>query len=321
MKGAIRDASSLRQTLRIVNDNSQWIEDPDFPVFVPHSYLKRMQPGDTRDPLLLQVAPRVEEEIQVLGYQTDPLSERSASIAPGVLQKYHGRALLVVTGACAVHCRYCFRRHFPYLTDRAQNLDQLLDPIRADRSVTEVILSGGDPLTLSDSALIRLIGAVEEIPHVDRLRIHTRLPVVIPSRVTRQLLTSLTETTLSTVVVLHFNHPNELSDDVALATRALNRVADALLNQSVLLNDVNNNVETLVELSQKMMSAGVLPYYLHVPDKVAGTAHFDVPLEEAKALFAVMQKRLPGYLVPRLVREVPGAPAKELLLGDSVANL
>lgn len=280
-----------------------------------------MQPGDTRDPLLLQVAPRGEEEIQVLGYQTDPLSERSASIAPGVLQKYHGRALLVVTGACAVHCRYCFRRHFPYLTDRAQNLDQLLDPIRADQSVTEVILSGGDPLTLSDSSFLRLIGAVEEISHVDRLRIHTRLPVVIPSRVTRQLLTSLAETTLSTVVVLHFNHPNELSDDVALATRALNRVADALLNQSVLLNDVNNNVEALVELSQKMMSAGVLPYYLHVPDKVAGAAHFDVPLEEAKALFAVMQKRLPGYLVPRLVREVPGAPAKELLLADSVANL
>ena len=280
-----------------------------------------MQPGDTRDPLLLQVAPRVEEEIQVLGYQTDPLSERSASIAPGVLQKYHGRALLVVTGACAVHCRYCFRRHFPYLTDRAENLDQLLHPIRADQSVTEVILSGGDPLTLSDGAFIRLIGAIEEIPHVDRLRIHTRLPIVIPSRVTRQLLTSLAETTLGTVVVLHFNHPNELSDDVVLATRALNRVADALLNQSVLLNDVNNNVETLVELSQKMMSAGVLPYYLHVPDKVAGTAHFDVPIEEAKALFAVMQKRLPGYLVPRLVREVPGAPAKELLLGDSVANL
>lgn len=275
-----------------------------------------MRLGDPKDPLLRQVAPALEELMDIAGYSKDPLQESAAQTRRGVLRKYHGRALLIPTGACAVHCRYCFRRHFPYLTNAQSNFDALLDPIRSDPTLREVILSGGDPLLLDDDSIAELLNHVSSIPHVSRVRIHTRLPVVIPRRVTRKLLSILKACTLDTVLVLHFNHAAEIDDETVAATRGLNQSVGALLNQSVLLNGVNDCVATLVQLSEKLFSAGVLPYYLHMPDKVAGTAHYDVPLERALQLFREIQDQLPGYLVPRLAREVPGAQSKELLFTD-----
>ena len=308
--------TKLRQALQILKEDAAWLDNPEFPVFVPRSFLSKMRVGDPADPLLRQIAPALEEQREIAGYTNDPLHERSAQANPGVLRKYEGRALLILTGACAVNCRYCFRRHYSYPTSSGAQFDELLQPIRADSSVQEVILSGGDPLILDDVAIATLLERIAAISHVLRVRIHTRLPVVIPRRVTRGLLSTLEECNLDTAVVLHFNHPAELDDETSLATRALSRSVGALLNQGVLLNGVNDTATILVQLSQKLFSAGVLPYYLHLPDKVAGTAHFDVPLERALQLFRDLQNRLPGYLVPRLAREVPGAGSKELLFAD-----
>jgi len=283
-----------------------------FPLRVPRGYVARMRPGDPADPLLLQVLPLGREAEPAVGFTTDPLGERLASRRPGLLRKYRGRALLVVTGACAVHCRYCFRRHFPYAENRPgrSGWGEVLDDLASDPTLSEVILSGGDPLSVSDERLEELVRGIEAIPHVRRLRIHTRNPVVLPERVDDRLVAWLGGTRLSTVVVVHANHAREIDAAVAVAFARLRSAGAALFNQSVLLARVNDSADALVDLSEALFEAGVTPYYLHVLDRVAGAAHFDVPEERARRLVGEVAARLPGYLVPRLVREVPGEPAK-----------
>ena len=274
-----------------------------------------MRRGDPRDPLLLQILPRGEEYSAAPGYTVDPLAEQAAGLTPGLLQKYPGRALLIAAPACAVHCRYCFRRHYPYeqAASHPNAWSDSLAQLAADPSISEVILSGGDPLMLSDERLTELIGAICEIPHVTLLRTHTRLPIVIPSRVTTNLCTALTMR-LRATVVLHCNHPAEIDDAVAAAAAQLRNAGCTLLNQAVLLRDVNDNSAVLAELSRRLFDIGVLPYYLHLPDRVAGTAHFAVCEESGKRLIQTLRDALPGYLVPRLVKEIPGEKSKRLIL-------
>src|SRR5690348_1194699 len=286
-----------------------------FRLRVPRSYVARMRPGDAADPLLRQVLP-VESELQdVADYVADPLGEHAAARAPGLLQKYRGRALLITTSACAVHCRYCFRREFPYSeqTSDAPRWSAALAEIARDSGLEEVILSGGDPLSLSDARLKSLTDALARIPHVRRLRVHTRQPVVLPSRVDDGLIDWLRSLRLPMVFVLHVNHPNEIDVQLRSACERLRTSGVTLLNQSVLLRGVNDNVEVLAELSRRLFDTGVLPYYLHVLDRVRGAAHFAVPDQEARELAGALAARLSGYLVPRLVREVYGAPAKVTL--------
>ncbi|MBV8804429.1 MAG: EF-P beta-lysylation protein EpmB [Sinobacteraceae bacterium] len=289
-----------------------------FRLRVPRSYLSRIRRGDPNDPLLRQVLPISAELADTAEYVADPLGEREALRAPGLLQKYHGRALLITTSACAVHCRYCFRREFPYAeqTSESSRWSEALDEISADTSIEEVILSGGDPLSLSDSRLASLTNALQQIPHVQRLRVHTRQPVVLPSRVDAGLTHWLAQIRLPVVFVLHVNHPNEIAADVGAACARLRDSGVTLLNQTVLLRGVNDDPAVLVELSRRLFEVGVLPYYLHVLDRVRGAAHFDVPEERARLIAGQMAARLPGYLTPRLAREIHGAPAKVTLSPD-----
>lgn len=286
-----------------------------FRLRVPRDFVDRMEHGDSSDPLLRQVLPSAAEILSVEGFSDDPVGETVGLAAGGVLQKYRGRALLVVTGACAVHCRYCFRRHFPYgkATLQGTGLETVLAALEGDRSITEVILSGGDPLSLTDEWLKELCDAVESIDQIRRLRWHTRTPIVLPSRVDDGLLGIIAGRQKPLTIVVHSNHPRELSGNVQLACRALAGSGITLLNQSVLLAGVNDDAETLVALSEKLFEFGILPYYLHCLDRVAGAAHFDVDEERARLLMAEMSARLPGYLVPRLVREIEGAPGKVVL--------
>lgn len=283
-----------------------------FPLRVPRGFVARMRPRDPRDPLLRQVLPLAEECLAVRGFGADPVGDLFAMAVPGVLHKYHGRVLLTATGACAVHCRYCFRRHFPYAEANpvVDQWRQALDYIAGDDSITEVILSGGDPLSMSDRRLADLARRLEAIPHLRRLRLHTRLPVVLPERVNDELLAWLGGTKFKTVIVVHANHANEIDSSVIAALAGLKASGAELLNQSVLLRGVNDNTETLMALSEKLFEAGVLPYYLHLLDKVQGAAHFEVEETAARRLMAELNRQLPGYLVPRLVREIPGAPGK-----------
>jgi EF-P beta-lysylation protein EpmB len=281
-----------------------------FRLRVPRSYVSRMRRGDPNDPLLRQVLPIGEELADTVDYVADPLGERAALRAPGLLQKYHGRALLVTTSACAVHCRYCFRREYPYTNDR---LTEALAEIANDTSIEEVILSGGDPLSLSDARLTSLTDAIQRIPHVRRLRVHTRQPVVLPSRVDEGLTQWLTQLRLPVVFVLHANHANEIDSDVRAASASLRDSGVTLLNQTVLLRGVNDDASVLADLSRALFEAGVLPYYLHVLDHVRGAAHFDVPEERARLIAGQLAAQMPGYLVPRLAREIYGAPAKVTL--------
>jgi len=282
-----------------------------FGLRVPLSFVRRMRPGDASDPLLLQVMPRAAELGEQPGFGPDPLGERDLLKAPGLLQKYHGRALLIATGACAVNCRYCFRREFPYADQVGSGaLQQALEAIAADPGITEVILSGGDPLSLSDARLRALTDRLATIPHLRRLRVHTRLPVVLPSRVDGGLLQWLRELPWPVAMVLHSNHANEVDEQVTAACARLRAAGVTLLNQSVLLRGINDSVPALAELSQRLFAAGVVPYYLHLLDKVRGAAHFDVPAATAQRLVGELAATLSGYLVPRLVREVPGGSAK-----------
>jgi L-lysine 2,3-aminomutase len=290
-----------------------------FRLRVPRSFVARMRAGDLADPLLRQILPVAHELADEAQYVADPVSERTALRARGLLQKYRGRALLITTETCAVHCRYCFRREFPYAeqTGEAPRWREALAAIAADASLEEIILSGGDPLSLSNARLEALTGALAAIPHVRRVRVHTRQPVVLPSRVDEGLTRWLRHCVLPIVFVLHVNHPNELDAALVAACARLRGTGITLLNQSVLLAGVNDEVEALAELSRRLFDAGVLPYYLHALDRVRGTAHFAVPDERARALAGQLAERLPGYLVPRLVREVPGAPAK-VALGTTI---
>lgn len=281
-----------------------------FPVLATASFVSRIAPGDPRDPLLLQVLPQPAE--QEAAGALDPVGDRAARIAPGILHKYHGRVLLLVAGTCAIHCRYCFRRHYPY-GDEPRSLDELapaIEAIERDPSIREVILSGGDPLTRTDAWLAPLAHRLAKIEHVETLRLHTRVPTVLPDRVDRSLIEWLTGTRLRPVVVLHVNHPNELVGDCEGAIERLRRAGVTLLNQSVLLRGINDDVDALEQLSRRLLALGVLPYYLHQLDRATGVTHFEVPLEEGRELVEELRRRLPGYLVPRYVVEVPGADSK-----------
>lgn len=285
----------------------------EFALKVPVAFVRRMHPGDPQDPLLLQVLAHEQEIIQTPGFGTDPLGEvGEANPARGIIHKYQGRALLIVSGGCAVNCRYCFRRHFPYNDNQNSRAewDQALTYIARDKNISEVILSGGDPLITSDKYLDELVTKIAAIKHIRRLRIHTRLPVVIPDRVSSGLLAAVRRPNLQTVVVIHCNHANEIDPSVAAALERMRQAGIVLLNQAVLLAGINDRADTLSALSEKLFSAGVIPYYLHLLDKVRGAAHFDTSEADARKLVAQMASTLSGYLVPKLVREVAGAPAK-----------
>lgn len=285
-----------------------------FRLRVPRSFVKRMRHGDPDDPLLRQVLPIGAELTETPGYGPDPLDETSYVRAKGLLHKYRGRALLITTPACAVHCRYCFRREFPYADQTGDSRwDDALREVASDSSITEIILSGGDPLSLGDARLTSLTESIERITHVRRLRLHTRLPIVLPARVDDGLLRWLTRVRLPVVVVLHTNHPNEIDADVKEACHRLRKGGATLLNQTVLLQGVNDSPHALADLSEALFDAGVQPYYLHVLDSVRGAAHFEVSELRAREIAGKLAARLPGYLVPRLVREIPGARAKVTL--------
>lgn len=287
-----------------------------FPLRVPLSFVARMKKGDPDDPLLRQVLPLAEEQWSPPDFLDDPVGDLAASTTPGLLHKYYGRALLITTAACAVHCRYCFRRNFPYSDHQAGNQQwhDALQQLKRDNSISEVILSGGDPLSISDRRLAELVNALEKIPHLRRLRIHTRLPVVLPQRVCDPLLQWLDQCRLDLIVVIHTNHPNEINAELRDALQRLreNRRI-TLLNQSVLLRGINDRADTLIELSEKLFACGVLPYYLHLLDRATGTAHFEPPREHAIALYRELHARLPGYLVPKFAEEIAGAQGKRLL--------
>lgn len=318
LRAAVRDVHELCRRLELPEDMAENASAAvrDFPLFVPPAYLARIRRGDPHDPLLRQVLPLANEAVETAGFTRDPVDDRGATLQPGVLQKYTGRALLIATGACAVHCRYCFRRHFPYeeAPHSEAAWDSALESLAADETIHEVILSGGDPLMLPDQRLARLTGKIAAIPHVSRLRVHTRLPVMIPSRVTEELVAWLTGTRLTPVMVIHANHARELDDAVADSLAPLRAAGVLVLNQAVLLRDVNDSVAALGELSQRLISIGVTPYYLHQLDRVAGAAHFAVPIERGRELMRQLRARLPGYMIPQYVQEIPGMPSKSVIL-------
>jgi len=318
MARGIRNVDELLRILRIqpgdltVKLRGQAETISDFPLRVPHSYVARMAMGDPQDPLLQQVLPLMCEHDDIIGFGTDPVDDIGAMTVPGVIHKYQGRALLVVTGSCAIHCRYCFRRHFPYgdTSMNTQRLNGAIDYLASNPSIKEVILSGGDPLSLTDWKLTRITQRLADITHLKRLRIHTRLPVVLPSRVDDGLIQWLESMPFKTTLVLHANHPNEIDNEVRHGLGRLAGSGITLLNQTVLLRGVNDNSPALIRLSESLFEANVLPYYLHLLDRVRGAAHFEVKEQEARNLHQELLSALPGYLVPRLVRELPGNPYK-----------
>lgn len=284
----------------------------EFPLRVPRGFADCMQSGDPNDPLLRQVLPLQDEMAHYPGYTDDPVGDLNAVAQTGVIHKYHGRVLLICTGACAINCRYCFRRHFPYADQQlsTQKLRQALAYVANRPEISEVILSGGDPLLLSDDKLGYLLQAVSDIPHIRRIRIHSRIPIVLPARITPKLLETLRDLPQAAVLVLHANHGNELSPVVAKACQSLKQHGVTLLNQSVLLKGVNDDSQILRQLNEKLFSLGVLPYYLHCLDRAKGIGHFEVSEQRALALMQRLQEQLPGYLVPKLVKEQAGAAHK-----------
>ncbi|MEM7543695.1 MAG: EF-P beta-lysylation protein EpmB [Pseudomonadota bacterium] len=315
LRNCYRDTDALLTAVGLPQQLNHWGNDkPEFPLRVPASYVRKIKIGDPDDPLLRQVLATINERETYPGFRSDPIGELDAPTSGSLLQKYHGRALILLTGACAIHCRYCFRRAFPYSERLGKGaLNEALDAIARDPSLSEVIFSGGDPLIRDDAFLTELIGAVANIAHVQRLRIHTRIPVVLPSRITPALLRVLETNKVRSIVVIHANHAQELDEETALALDALRSAGVALLNQSVLLKGVNDDAEILCDLSERLFSCGVLPYYVHLLDKVSGSAQFDVSDAQALEIEARLRARLPGYLVPKFVREVAGEPAKQPL--------
>ncbi len=318
LASSIRDPKQLLDMLDLSHSllNGALNAHGDFPLRVPHSYLQRIAIGDPNDPLLRQVLPLGDELLAAPGYSEDPLKEQSSNPIAGLIHKYHGRVLLIVSPNCAINCRYCFRRHFPYQDNKPSRNEwqAALEYIASDNSISEVIYSGGDPLAASDKQLRWLTQQVAHINHVKRLRIHTRLPIVIPSRTTDSCLQWLTETRLKTSMVIHSNHANELDTEVASALARLKNAGVTLLNQAVLLAGVNDELSVLQQLSERLFDVGVLPYYLHQLDRIHGAAHFEVSDIKARQLASELMATLPGYLVPKLVREIPDAQNKVPLL-------
>ena len=284
----------------------------EFAFKVPQSFIDKIRPNDVNDPLLRQIFPIEEETQSPSNYSFDPLNEADSCLQPGLLQKYHGRALLLVTPSCAIHCRYCFRRHYPY-TDKGHAWQQIIkniELIKKNSTINEIILSGGDPLSLSNERLQKLIHLIETIPHIKRIRIHSRTPIVEPSRIDQKLLNILSKTVLTVIMVLHINHPNEIGLDNQEKIAKLHKKGIILFNQSVLLKGVNDHLETLIELSEKLVHNHIIPYYLHVLDPVRGSSHFYMNDQKIKKLYQNLRSHLSGYMLPRLVKEIAGKASK-----------
>lgn len=314
LKELIQDPKTLIERLQL---GPEWLEAAEqanrqFPLRLTESYLSRIQPGDPHDPLLLQVLPIAAELDTTPGYDKDPLDEARFNPVPGLVHKYRSRVLLIAASQCAINCRYCFRRHFPYEDNQLSRPEWLkaLDYIRRAPEVNEVILSGGDPLSLSDKQLAWLVQQIADIGHIKRLRIHSRYPVILPSRMTPELVEAITHPRLRTLMVMHCNHPQEIDAEVAKGVTALTNGGIQVLNQSVLLKKINDNSRILATLSENLFDINVQPYYLHLLDKVEGAAHFAVSDADAKALYGELLTLLPGYLVPKLVRETPHEGSK-----------
>lgn len=289
--------------------------EKQFKTRVPRGFAERMEMGNPNDPLLLQVL-AVENELETIeGFSLDPLLEKSANPLPGLIHKYQGRVLLTLAGACAVHCRYCFRRHFPYKENNPgrDGWQPVIDYIANNVDIHEVILSGGDPLLVSDIALATLLERLAEIPHLQSMRFHSRIPVVLPERIDSKFIKLLAGNRLQKVMVIHSNHPQEIDENVHRVCQLLRETNCHLLNQSVLLAKINDNASVLARLSERLFACGILPYYLHLLDRVQGVAHFETPLDKALDIFRELQTMLPGYLVPRLVREEAGQRSKVLI--------
>lgn len=317
LANAIKDPEELLSQLGLSGRLDAVDDDiiKQFPLRVTQSYINKMRYGDPKDPLLRQVFPLIDENIDMVNFVADPVGDHLAITAPGILQKYNGRALLLTTGACAIHCRYCFRRHFLYGDSNplASQWQETLTSISDDFSINEIILSGGDPLALTDTKLRILVSDIEKIKHIKRLRIHTRLPVVLPERIDEHLLSWISASRLQVVMVIHANHANELDQEVAQTLAALNLVGCQLLNQAVLLKGVNDDIDSLHNLSERLSELAVMPYYLHLLDRVAGASHFDVSEKVGITLIEQLRSLLPGYLVPRLVREQQGENSKTVI--------
>lgn len=317
---SIRDADALWDYLQLPPEHLPAARRlaQDFPLVAPMPFVRRIVPGCMDDPLLLQLCPLAAEADVVPGFNQDPVGERLAQVQPGMLRKYRGRALLITTAACAIHCRYCFRRHFPY-EERPRGPGwwrPALASIAADTSIEEVLLSGGDPLMLPDSQLRQLSDDIAAIPHVKRLRIHTRLPIMLPQRLDQSCLAWLHQKRLQVVMVIHANHAQEIDDEVVRHLRSLEGVC--LLNQAVLLRGINDSATAQRDLGERLLAAGVLPYYLHALDPVAGAAHFHIGDQQACAIMDELHALTSGYLVPRLVREVPGEAGKRWLWPQTI---
>ena len=322
LRNAFRQPDALLGYLGIPANAFNLDSEPDFALLVPEPFAARMKPGDPADPLLRQVLPSLQERERVPGFVKDPLGEDDSALSfqrgPALIQKCQGRVLRSTTPACAVTCRYCFRRHFPYQDHKPSAHDQALDLIRSDTSISEVILSGGDPLLLGDLAFATLIKQINAIEHVERIRVHSRLPIVLPQRVTPSLVETIKASRCPVVMVVHCNHTQELDAKTKRAFQCLRDSGAHVLNQSVLLAGINDDAGLLCQLSQSLFEQGVLPYYLHMPDAVSGTAHFAVAEPRAMTLHEDMRAILPGYLLPRLVREVPGKASKTPLQPDGL---
>ncbi|MBP7880621.1 EF-P beta-lysylation protein EpmB [Acinetobacter sp. NIPH 1852] len=288
-----------------------------FKLRVPRAFVGKMNIGDPLDPLLLQVLPHHLELEEHPAFVTDPLGEEAANQMAGVLHKYQSRFLLTLTGACAIHCRYCFRRHFPYQENLPKNDDwiKIKQYIEQNPKINEVILSGGDPLTLSNRKLALWLERVASLPQIKILRIHSRVPIVIPNRIDKELISILKNSRLRIIVVVHSNHAAELDDFTCSKLLQLSLHHITVLNQAVLLKGVNDSAKTLTELSSRLFEARVMPYYLHVLDKVKGAQHFDLRSSEIDHIYSDVLASLPGYLVPKLVREIAGEKNKTPLFG------
>jgi EF-P beta-lysylation protein EpmB len=314
---SVRDAAELCRLVGLSSAAAEAVMQATngFPILVPRPYLARIRIGDAGDPLLLQVLPRRAELDQTPGYASDPLGESASFCGPGLLWKYQNRILILATPLCAVHCRFCFRRHFLFNNSlqSQSKWDEAFHLLSLESSIHELILSGGDPLMLPDELLAQLAAKFAQISHLRRLRIHTRMPVVIPQRVCEELISWIKGTRLSTIMVVHVNHPAEIDAEVAAGLGRLVEAGIPVLNQGVLLAGINDNLDVLAELYERLADLRVMPYYLHQLDPVAGAAHFEVPIAKGKELIAGLRKKLPGYAVPRYVREIRGGAAKEIL--------
>jgi len=312
---AFKDPVQLLRFLHLDEDMylKQLKSDSQFKMLVPLSYAKKMKKRDWGDPLLRQVLPLEQEDILTEGFGADPVGDLNAEISSGLLQKYQGRVLLVTTGACPVHCRYCFRREFPYSQSNPdkKQWQTTLSNIEKDKSINEVILSGGDPLMLSDKRLSYMCDDLSQIQHIKTIRFHSRVPVFLPERITIDFLAWLENLSFQKVMVIHSNHANEIDDKVRDGLISLRAAGVTVLNQTVLLKGVNDSVDVLSALSKRLFEFQVLPYYLHQLDRVQGTAHFEVDRAEAIELLRSLKNQLPGYLVPRLVEEISGKRSKQ----------